>query len=931
MFSGLATLRRHSRCRLPFTRPRTSLLKIVGWLPWGLFLGVSAMAAVEFPGPRLYRLPAPGLSLVATRLPDDSADELLVGMADGTLGLIHFTPTSGNFEVRQRLAVGGRIASLLRWEGLPLSEHGVVIATMDPDRVVFVRIWSSFPYLRLDASVDLDEDPGTLAWFGGRNAGQGMVAVSLPGIDAISLLAGDGGWSVRQTVEVGDEPLSLTAADLDGDGVNEVVAAQRGVLSGDLAVLSLDVNGQAVVRFVRVPGLTAGLIAAFDADGDGVADLAVADRDQARVSFLRAQGPGFVASGELALTLPALAMNMWTLPDGSPALSVGNVDRGTTEFASLDAGGWTRHESYYPGCRPLASAPADMDGDGSADLASVGDGSTTLSLMLARPGPALWGLPALALTALPGDFAHADFDGDGREDLLVAAALEPRLSLFAGRADGGLEATAREVALGFTPGKLVAVEIDGDPVPELAVLDVMAGQVVVLDGVAGGGPVELARRDVGAFPTLVTAGDIDDDGVTDLLALPADGTRVQLLFGEGGGAFGAAVTLTNQIGTTRAALVDLNGDSWLDVVGIDGVSRLWWRVNLDGRTFGPGQWLNAGAGALALAAGDLDGDQDQDLVVACRVDQSLVSFENLGNGNLVRRTGSYVLDSEPAGVRIGDFDRDGRGDVVVNLRSAGRLDIYLSIVPWNHVYALSLPTTPEVLEFGVTDLNGDGKDDLVTLDNALRMGVTHLNLDSSEVALEPRSLVLACQEDGGLEVRLEPGLDGPWRLTAKVGAFWRLLADAAGAAIGRLDAEAGVWRLSIAAGELEDWGRVAALRLEVVLPGGRTETRQAAVDGPCGVTSAAGAPVWLAGPWPNPGNPHIRARFRLPVGGNTQVVVYDLRGRRVAVLADGYLEAGDHELSWDGTGPSGPAAAGTYLLRVESPRGRLSCKLELLK
>ena len=849
MSPGLAPIRRLAGCRLPCAGPAVSPPPITVWLLWALLLAGQAMAAAEFPGPRISQLPAPGLSVLATRLPGDATDELLVGMADGSLGLIRYIPTSVSFEQRQRLVVGGRVVGLMPWHGLPLSQQGVVVATADPDRVLFLRLWDAFPFLRPEASVDLDEDPGTMAWFGDLNGGRGQVAVSLPGIDAIAILTDDGGWRVSQTVAVGDEPLSLAGADLDGDGIREVIAAQRGVLSGDLAVLSLGPEGQAIARFIQVPGLTVGLVASYDAEGDGVTELAVTDRDLPRVAFLRVQGPDLVETDDVALTVPALDLTMWTLPDGSPALLAGNTDRGAAELVSLGAGGWGRRDTYYPGCRPLVLAPAEVDGDGLIDIATVGSVNNVLALMLAKPGPAFWGLPALALTALPGDFAHADFDGDGRADVLVAAAFEPRLSLFAGTAAGGLATTARNLSMGFSPGKFVAIEVDGDPVPELAALDVIAGQVVILDGVAQGGPVELARRDVGAFPTFLTAGDIDADGKADLLALPSDGSRVQLLFGEGGGAFSAAVTLTYEIATTRAALADLNGDGRLDVIGVDGISRVWWRVNLDGRTFGPGQWLNAGAGASALAVGDLDGDGDQDLVVACRIDQSLVSFENLGNGNLVRRTGSYVLDSEPAGVRIGDFDSDGRGDVVVNLRDADRLDIYLSLVPWNHLYALSVPTTPEVLEFGVTDVNGDGRDDLLALDNVLRMGVAHLNLDPSGVALEPRSLVLDCRQDGGLDVRLEPGMDGPWRLLAHVDGAWRPLADAAGTLVGRLDAESGVWRLTLDADDLVGWGRPTALRLEVTRPDGDTESSQAALRRPA---PRRGSPEPRSG-WPVPG------------------------------------------------------------------------------
>jgi hypothetical protein len=61
------------------------------------------------------------------------------------------------------------------------------------------------------------------------------------------------------------------------------------------------------------------------------------------------------------------------------------------------------------------------------------------------------------------------------------------------------------------------------------------------------------------------------------------------------------------------------------------------------------------------------------------------------------------------------------------------------------------------------------------------------------------------------------------------------------------------------------------------------------------------------------------------------VTVHDLSGRRVAVLADAVLPAGDHEVVWDGSGVGGVAAAGTYLLSVETAGGRMSRKLALLK
>jgi hypothetical protein len=925
--------RRSSRRRFAVSGPRSWALWVFTALGW--LMPITALfAAVEFPGPRLTALSQPGHSVLAVRLPDRATDDLLVGGGGGLLSLVGYTDVSRAFAVRQQLNLGGRLVGLVPWEGLPLSEQGVVVAAADPDRVFFVRIQPTDPYLTLAESVDLDEDPGTLAWFGDVNGGRGQVAVSLPGIDVIALLADEGGWRLRQSVAVGDEPRSLTSADLDGDGVLEVVAAQCGWLSGDLAVLTAADDQRAVVRFARIADLNAGLVAAFDDDGDGRHELAVADRDQPVVRFLRARDLDFDSIGEIALTIPARNLVMWTLADGSPALLAENEERGTIDFSSRTAAGWVQHDTFFPGCRPLASAPAELNGDGQPDLATVGAGTAVMSLMFARSGPGFWAPPARVLTARAGGICHGDFDGDGHADVLIQAALEKRLSLFASRSDGKLQTMAREIPLSFLPGKSVAVELDGDRSPELAVLDVIAGQVVVLDLAADGGFTEGARQAIGSFPTFLTAGDIDADGLVDLLALPSSDSNVRLLFGAGDSAFSPPVTLIYDIATTRAVLVDLNGDGLLDVIGVDGVSRVWWCLNLGGRTFGPGQWLQAGAGASLLAAGDLDGDLDDDVVVGCRTDHSLVLFENNGLGDLVRRTGSFALGSEPRGLQIGDFNRDGRGDIAVNLRDEDRLEIYLSTFPWSNEHVLSVPGTPEMLEFLVADVNSDGMDDLLALDSLLQVCVAHLNLDPAGVALEPRSLMLSCADGRGLQVRLEPGLEGPWRLEAFLPAGWRTLVENGRAAVGELEFDGGVWILTIAADELTAWGRPSVLRLEVARSDGRLESHQEAVAAPCGPDAPDGGsalPVWLAGPWPNPGNPLIRARFHLPRDGYTRVAVHDLTGRRVAVLADGNLPAGDHEVRWNGRGPGGAAAAGAYLFRIETPSGCLSRKLVLLK
>ena len=58
-------------------------------------------------------------------------------------------------------------------------------------------------------------------------------------------------------------------------------------------------------------------------------------------------------------------------------------------------------------------------------------------------------------------------------------------------------------------------------------------------------------------------------------------------------------------------------------------------------------------------------------------------------------------------------------------------------------------------------------------------------------------------------------------------------------------------------------------------------------------------------------------RLALPEARTVSAHVYDIRGRRVATLANTTLNAGEHVLEWNGRSTDGRmAGAGVYLLRI---------------
>lgn len=66
--------------------------------------------------------------------------------------------------------------------------------------------------------------------------------------------------------------------------------------------------------------------------------------------------------------------------------------------------------------------------------------------------------------------------------------------------------------------------------------------------------------------------------------------------------------------------------------------------------------------------------------------------------------------------------------------------------------------------------------------------------------------------------------------------------------------------------------------------------------------------------YPNPFNPETQIRFSLAAGGNAELAVYDVLGRKVATLLDGPLSAGAHSVTFDGAG----LASGMYFYRLRS-------------
>lgn len=79
--------------------------------------------------------------------------------------------------------------------------------------------------------------------------------------------------------------------------------------------------------------------------------------------------------------------------------------------------------------------------------------------------------------------------------------------------------------------------------------------------------------------------------------------------------------------------------------------------------------------------------------------------------------------------------------------------------------------------------------------------------------------------------------------------------------------------------------------------------------------------------YPNPFNPTTIINYRMPEAGRVSLKIFDLLGREIALLADGYMEAGTHSVRFDGTNLS----SGIYVYQLVSGNMTMTRKMILSK
>ena len=95
---------------------------------------------------------------------------------------------------------------------------------------------------------------------------------------------------------------------------------------------------------------------------------------------------------------------------------------------------------------------------------------------------------------------------------------------------------------------------------------------------------------------------------------------------------------------------------------------------------------------------------------------------------------------------------------------------------------------------------------------------------------------------------------------------------------------------------------------------------------PDGLVSGLGAP------FPTPFNAEVTIPFTIAAAAPVRLTVYNLMGQSIRVLADGWTEAGLHQVRWDGRTDTGAeAASGVYWAVLQAGGVVQTAKLALIR
>lgn len=336
---------------------------------------------------------------------------------------------------------------------------------------------------------------------------------------------------------------------------------------------------------------------------------------------------------------------------------------------------------------------ADFTGDGLPDILASNTGAnhegSSVSLLRNLGNGAFAPHQVFPVASGPTEIAAADFTGDGWMDAAVTCYGDnhgqgTKVALLRNNGGSGFLAPVL-LEVGPSPNDVVAGDLNNDGRTDMVVARNNYRLAVLINNGAGAfaPAVEYVTQEqnwAGDLWATVDLGDVDHDQDLDVFCssnrtqYDSDYGAIVLFRNNGTGALvdRTAIRLPRYTGgCADLDVADTNGDAWVDILSAHAGSAGWVVTrSLGGASFEDGTEYTGGHTPMRIEATDVDLDGDPDALVLNRYSLTVGVHVNTGAGVFLEPDGQ---DLEPlcSYMDAGDIDKDGDLDVVSSFAYAG--------------------------------------------------------------------------------------------------------------------------------------------------------------------------------------------------------------------------------------------------------------------
>ncbi len=692
---------------------------------------------------------------------------------DGKMDIVVANATANTVSVLRNLSVKGSILFVQKVDfATGNAPHSVVVSDINgdgrPEILTANFTGNSFSLLQ-NTSVPGIINASSFAAHVDVSAGSGPQAIAVGDIDqnglpdvivansksnTVSVFRNTSSFSFAARVDLatGTAPQWVGMSDLDGDTRPDIISVNSTANTLSVFRNTMAIGGTPTASFAAKVDITLANTPSYasigDVDGDGEPDLLIVNTGNSTFSVLRNNPAPVTAAAVPVIT--SLSPNNGAV--GSTTTINGN-NFNTSPTANIVYFGATKATVTSATATQLTvNVPAG------ATYQPVSVLNTSNSLTAYSPQPFNTTFTSknkittgdfspkvdFATSSAPIKVKVCDIDGDGKPDVIVVNSTSNTISVYRNiSTSGSITAASFAAKVDFTtnpsPLNIAIADLDGDGKPDIVVSNAIGNTISVFKNTAVSGSITTgsfaAKVDytIGGNSYKIAIGDIDGDGKPDIVL---GGSTLSILLNTTAPGVintGSFAKSDFSFSVTALALADINNDGKIDILtgGNNTLTVITNNSTIGNLALAPGVNLSntSQATPMDIAVADIDGDGKPDIIAS---NSAVYFYHNIFAGGAITTTSfepavsfpSSNTSGGPAGssLVVTDMDGDGKPDLVdvnsgLNIASVFRNISTSATFPYSFFDAkVDLVSGTAPADVAVGDIDGDGKPDLVVVD-----------------------------------------------------------------------------------------------------------------------------------------------------------------------------------------------------------------------